>query len=406
VQPTQLEVRNGLEKLKCGNCTVQQYAVEFEEVWVLQKPAERMSEGEKIHLFFKGLPEHLQIMHMTDWAGELWRSYDHVKRVVGTTDKHFCAYAKTTTLPQQSSMPSSSPAGPNGRQQATPWKGGKHKRPFQQGQQADHKAKKVNEGGPSNIQSRFKCSKPGHKGYECRHRKSVKYYGKPKTDNKRHDDNGPSGGQRDFAKPNYGFVLVYMDDILVYSLTEDEHTEHLKWVLEKSRKHKYYMHLWKCNFYKRELEYLGHVVGHNGLKVDPKKLVAVQEWLVPRDVGQPSRAALSSRPALHCPTASATTSPTAAIAATEATLATAHTAAMASPTVLTFDAEGRAVDFDVWVDDLQLFIQCDSRDGVSLFDHTSGVSTAPAATADSAVRSQWTTHDAVARLAVRSHPPP
>ncbi|CAI7886277.1 unnamed protein product [Closterium sp. NIES-53] len=79
---------------------------------------------------------------------------------------------------------------------------------------------------------------------------------------------------------------------------------------------------------------------------------------------------------------------------------------MTSPTVLTFDAEGSAVEFDVWIDDLQLFLQCDSRDGVSLFDHTSGVSTAPAATADSTVRSQWTTRDAVARLAVRSHLPP
>ncbi|CAI5502079.1 unnamed protein product [Closterium sp. Naga37s-1] len=59
VQPTQLEVRSRLEKLQCGNRTVQQYAMEFEEIWVLQKPAERMSEGEKIHLFFKGLPEHL-----------------------------------------------------------------------------------------------------------------------------------------------------------------------------------------------------------------------------------------------------------------------------------------------------------------------------------------------------------
>ncbi|CAI7835801.1 unnamed protein product [Closterium sp. NIES-53] len=78
---------------------------------------------------------------------------------------------------------------------------------------------------------------------------------------------------------------------------------------------------------------------------------------------------------------------------------------MASPTVLTSDAEGRVVDFEVWVDDLQLFLQCDSRDGVSLFDHTSSVSTAPAATADSTVRSQWTTRDAVARLAVRSHLP-
>ncbi|CAI7816044.1 unnamed protein product [Closterium sp. NIES-54] len=82
------------------------------------------------------------------------------------------------------------------------------------------------------------------------------------------------------------------------------------------------------------------------------------------------------------------------------------TTAMASPTVLTLDAEGRAVDFDVWVDDLQPFLQCDSRDGVSLFDHTSGVSTASAATAYSTVHSQWTTRDAVAHLAVRSHLPP
>ncbi|CAI7833522.1 unnamed protein product [Closterium sp. NIES-54] len=110
----------------------------------------------------------------------------------------------------------------------------------------------------------------------------------------------------------------------------------------------------------------------------------------------------------YCPAcaAPAATAASAATAAPAATTSTAATAAMASPTVLTFDAEGRAVDFDVWVDDLQLFLQCDSRDGVSLFDHTSGVSTAPAAIADSTVRSQWTTHDAVARLAVRSHLPP
>ncbi|CAI7933563.1 unnamed protein product [Closterium sp. NIES-54] len=78
---------------------------------------------------------------------------------------------------------------------------------------------------------------------------------------------------------------------------------------------------------------------------------------------------------------------------------------MASPNVLTFDAEGHAVDFDVWVHDLQLFLQCASKDGVSLFDHTSGVSPTPAATADTTACSQWTTRDAVARLAVRSHLP-
>ncbi|CAI5999032.1 unnamed protein product [Closterium sp. NIES-65] len=76
---------------------------------------------------------------------------------------------------------------------------------------------------------------------------------------------------------------------------------------------------------------------------------------------------------------------------------------MASPNVLTFDVEGRVVDFEVWVDDLHLYLQCDSRDGVSLFDHTSGASVAPAANADSTLCSQWTIRDAVARLAICSH---
>ncbi|CAI6007469.1 unnamed protein product [Closterium sp. NIES-65] len=78
---------------------------------------------------------------------------------------------------------------------------------------------------------------------------------------------------------------------------------------------------------------------------------------------------------------------------------------MATPSVLTFDAEGRAVDFEVWVDDLQLFLQCDREDGLSLFDLTSGASPAPAADADATVRSQWAMHDAAARLAVRRHLP-
>ncbi|CAI7928817.1 unnamed protein product, partial [Closterium sp. NIES-54] len=78
---------------------------------------------------------------------------------------------------------------------------------------------------------------------------------------------------------------------------------------------------------------------------------------------------------------------------------------MATPSVLTFDAEGRVVDFEVWVDDLQLFLQCDRADGLSLFDLTSGASPAPPATADSTVRSQWATRDATARLAVPRHLP-
>ncbi|CAI5971041.1 unnamed protein product [Closterium sp. NIES-64] len=71
-----------------------------------------------------------------------------------------------------------------------------------------------------------------------------------------------------------------------------------------------------------------------------------------------------------------------------------------------FCTEGKAIDFDVWVDDLQLFLQCDRADGLSLFDLTSGASPPPpAADADATVRSQWATRDAAARLAVRRHQP-
>ncbi|CAI7782432.1 unnamed protein product, partial [Closterium sp. NIES-54] len=78
---------------------------------------------------------------------------------------------------------------------------------------------------------------------------------------------------------------------------------------------------------------------------------------------------------------------------------------MASLCVLTFDHEGRLIQFDTWLNVLQLYLLSDSRDSVSLFDHTSRASLAPPATADSATRSLWLTPDAAARLAVCNHLP-
>ncbi|CAI7770677.1 unnamed protein product [Closterium sp. NIES-54] len=78
---------------------------------------------------------------------------------------------------------------------------------------------------------------------------------------------------------------------------------------------------------------------------------------------------------------------------------------MASLNVLTFDHEGLPIQFDTWLDDLQLYVLSDSRDRFLLFDHTSGTSLAPPATGDSATRSQWLTRDAAARLAIRKHLP-
>ncbi|CAI7789238.1 unnamed protein product [Closterium sp. NIES-53] len=78
---------------------------------------------------------------------------------------------------------------------------------------------------------------------------------------------------------------------------------------------------------------------------------------------------------------------------------------MATPSILTFDHEGRPIQFDTWLDDLQLYLLSDPRDGVSLFDLTFGASLASPDTADSATHSKWLTRDAAARLAVRNHLP-
>ncbi|CAI7796714.1 unnamed protein product [Closterium sp. NIES-53] len=78
---------------------------------------------------------------------------------------------------------------------------------------------------------------------------------------------------------------------------------------------------------------------------------------------------------------------------------------MASLRLLAFDHEGRPVQFDTWLDDLQLYLLSDSKDSVSLFDLALGTATAPPATADSSIRSQWLTRDAAARLAIRNHLP-
>ncbi|CAI7868502.1 unnamed protein product [Closterium sp. NIES-53] len=78
---------------------------------------------------------------------------------------------------------------------------------------------------------------------------------------------------------------------------------------------------------------------------------------------------------------------------------------MASLRVLVFDHEGRPVQFETWLDDLQLYLLSESKDGVSLFDLALGAATGPPATADSSTRSQWLTRDAAARLAIRNHLP-
>ena len=81
------------------------------------------------------------------------------------------------------------------------------------------------------------------------------------------------------------FVVVFIDDILVFSKTEAEHEEHLRLVLQKLREHQLYAKLSKCEFWLKEVSFLGHVIS-NGVAVDPKKVSDVLSWNPPQDVGE------------------------------------------------------------------------------------------------------------------------
>ncbi|GJV04618.1 reverse transcriptase domain-containing protein [Tanacetum coccineum] len=77
------------------------------------------------------------------------------------------------------------------------------------------------------------------------------------------------------------FVIVFIDDILIYSKTKEDHEVHLGLVLELLRKEKLYAKFSKCEFWLQEVHFLGHVVNQNGIHVDPSKMEAVNNWKTP-----------------------------------------------------------------------------------------------------------------------------
>uniref|UniRef100_A0A2N9FHU8 RNA-directed DNA polymerase n=1 Tax=Fagus sylvatica TaxID=28930 RepID=A0A2N9FHU8_FAGSY len=80
------------------------------------------------------------------------------------------------------------------------------------------------------------------------------------------------------------FVVVYFDDILVYSKSLDEHIDHLHCVLTVLRKEKLYANLKKCSFYLDKVVFLGFVVGAKGIAVDEEKVKAIKEWPTPKSI--------------------------------------------------------------------------------------------------------------------------
>lgn len=80
------------------------------------------------------------------------------------------------------------------------------------------------------------------------------------------------------------FVLVFFDDILVYSKTEEEHHENLREVLKVLQEHQFYANEKKCAFGQRKISYLGHVISKKGVAADPEKVEAVKKWPQPKNV--------------------------------------------------------------------------------------------------------------------------
>jgi hypothetical protein len=81
------------------------------------------------------------------------------------------------------------------------------------------------------------------------------------------------------------FVVVFIDDILIYSKDDAEHEKHLRLIMEKLREHKLYAKFSKCEFWLNKVGFLGHIISAEGVAVDPSKVASVTEWETPKNVG-------------------------------------------------------------------------------------------------------------------------
>nr|GFA42935.1 putative reverse transcriptase domain-containing protein [Tanacetum cinerariifolium] len=78
------------------------------------------------------------------------------------------------------------------------------------------------------------------------------------------------------------FVIVFIDDIIIYSKDEKEHEEHLKAILELLKKEELYAKFSKCEFWIPKVQFLGHVIDSQGIYVDPAKVKSVKDWASPK----------------------------------------------------------------------------------------------------------------------------
>ncbi|GKE69232.1 putative reverse transcriptase domain-containing protein [Tanacetum coccineum] len=77
------------------------------------------------------------------------------------------------------------------------------------------------------------------------------------------------------------FVIVFIDDFLIYSKNEQEHEEHLKLILEFLKKEELYAKFSKCDFWILKVQFLGHMIDSKGIYMDPAKIESIKDWASP-----------------------------------------------------------------------------------------------------------------------------
>src|SRR5207248_3826902 len=80
------------------------------------------------------------------------------------------------------------------------------------------------------------------------------------------------------------FCVAYLDDILIYSKSQEDHDKHIKLILNQLQKHHLHIDLEKSEFDKDEIKFLGHIIGIHGIQMDSKKVKTISQWLTPQNL--------------------------------------------------------------------------------------------------------------------------